>query len=139
MAVAATGCVNFQGSESNNRWCSVAVPSSMVPSEVIWVASGAYSLTPVQAMATSGFKDNCSGLPLPPVDHARRTWFHLAHAGGAVQAAPSFRVLGRYSDQVCRCCSESLAVAAAGWVCFPRELEQQHVVFSHNAFLCRAL
>ena len=34
-----------QGSE-NNRWCSVTVPSSVVPSEVIGASSGVCSQTP---------------------------------------------------------------------------------------------
>ena len=35
MAVAAAEYVHSQGSESNNRWCSVAVPSSVPTSEVL--------------------------------------------------------------------------------------------------------
>ena len=61
--------------------------------------------------------DNCSGLPLQPVDLAWSNPSHLAHAGGAAPAAPSCRVLGRDSDQVTGCCPECLAVAAAGQVC----------------------
>ena len=46
----------FPGSESNNRWCLVTMPSSVVPSEVIGATSCAYSWTP------SG------GLPCPPLE-----------------------------------------------------------------------
>ena len=67
-------------------------------------------------VVTSGVRDNCSGLPLPPVDHARSTLSHLAPIGGAVPAAPSCRFLGRDSDQATRHCPEHLAVAAAGRV-----------------------
>ena len=69
------------------------------------------------ATHTSGVRDNCSGLPMPPVEHARNTMSCLAHAGGAAQFAPSCRVLGRDSDQAFGHCLEHLAVAAAGWVC----------------------
>ena len=68
-------------------------------------------------MPTSEVRDNCSDLPPPPVDHVRSTPSHLAHAGGAVPAAASCRVLESGSDQVCGHCLECLAVAAAGWVC----------------------
>ena len=36
LAVAVAMCVNSQGIESNNRWCSFIMPSSVVPSELIW-------------------------------------------------------------------------------------------------------
>ena len=68
-------------------------------------------------MPTYGVRDNCLGLPLPPVDYARSTLSHFAHAGGVVPAASSCSVLGRNSDQVSGQCPEHLAVAAAGWVC----------------------
>jgi len=68
-------------------------------------------------MPTSGIRDNCGGLPLPPVDHARITLSHLANAEGAAPAAPSWKVLGMDSDQASGCCPEGLAVAAAEWVC----------------------
>ena len=55
------------------------------------------------AMPTSGIRDNCGSLSLPPADHARRTLSHLAHSGGAAPAAPSCRVLGRDSDQGSGC------------------------------------
>ena len=53
-----------QGSESNNSWCSVAVPSFLLISEVPEAAGGAYSQTlsgggphsPLQsAMSVMGF------------------------------------------------------------------------------------
>ena len=46
MAVSVAGCVSSQGSESNNRWCLVTMPSSVVRSEVIGTASDACSWTP---------------------------------------------------------------------------------------------
>ena len=55
LAVAAAGCMHFLGSESNNRWCLVAMPSSLVPSEVVGAASGNCPQTP------SG------GRPCPPL------------------------------------------------------------------------
>ena len=68
-------------------------------------------------MPTSGIRDNCGSLSLPPADHARSTLSHLAHAGGAAPVAPSCRVLGRDSDQVSGGHPERLALAVAGWVC----------------------
>ena len=68
------------------------------------------------AMPTSGVSSNCCGLPPPPADHVRSTLFHLAHTGGAAQAVPSCRFLGRDSDQVSEHHPEHLAVVAAGWV-----------------------
>ena len=41
MTVAVARGVGFQRSESNNWWHSVAMPSSVVPSEVIRAVSGA--------------------------------------------------------------------------------------------------
>ena len=70
-----------------------------------------------RAIPLSGARDNCGSLPPPPVDPARSTLSHLAHAGGAASAAPSFRVLGRDSDQVSGHCPDCLAVAPAGCVC----------------------
>lgn len=55
----------------------------------------------VAGHATSGVRDICGGLPPPLVDQTRSTPSHLAHTGGAVQAAPSYRVLGSNSDQAC--------------------------------------
>ena len=69
------------------------------------------------AKPTSGIRDNCGSLPLPPADHARSTLFCLAHKGGAAPAASSCRVLGRDNDQASGRCSEHLEVAAAGWRC----------------------
>ena len=43
----------------------------------------------------------------------KSTLDHLVHAGGAAQAAPSYRVLGRDNDQVSGYCPEHFAVAAA--------------------------
>ena len=100
MAVA--GHVNSQVSESSNRWCLVAVPSYVVPSEVIGTESGAYSWTP------------CGGGPHPPPESKisavvflatcrphKKHPIQLIHARGAAQAAPSCRLLGRDSDQAC--------------------------------------
>ena len=68
MAVAAAGCVHFQGHERNNRWCSVAVPSSLPTPEVTGAANGACSWT-----WTCGGRPHPSlaGFPPWPVDHAR--------------------------------------------------------------------
>ena len=71
-------------------------------------------------MTISRVSDNFRGLLPPPVDHARSTLSHLAHAGGAAPDAPSCRDLGSDSDQVYGHCLEHLAVEAAGWVCSQR-------------------
>ena len=68
-------------------------------------------------MPTSGIRDNCGGLPLPPVDRAGSTSSCLSPTGGAAQAAPSCRFLGRDIDQASGHCPECLAVAADGQVC----------------------
>ena len=65
----------------------------------------------------SGARDSYGGLPPPPADHARSTLSRLAHAGGAVLATSSCRVLGRDSDQASGHCPEFWAVADAGQVC----------------------
>ena len=57
-------------------------------------------------MPSSGVRDNCSGLPPPCVDYARRTLFCLAHAGDAAQPVPSCRVLGSEWSNMCGCCLE---------------------------------
>ena len=44
--MAVVECVSSQGSESNNGWCLVTMPSSVVLSEVIGVTSGTCSWTP---------------------------------------------------------------------------------------------
>ena len=44
--MAAAGWVCSQRSESNNSWCSVAMFSSVLPSEVVEAASGSYSGIP---------------------------------------------------------------------------------------------
>ena len=68
-------------------------------------------------MPTSGIRDDCGGLPLPPADHARSTLSHLAHAGAVAPVALICRILGRDSDQVSGGHPECFAVAAAGWMC----------------------
>ena len=69
-------------------------------------------------MPTSGVRDNCSGLPPPPVDHASSNPSCLAHAGGAAQTDPSCGALGSDSDPACVATAKKhLAVAAAGRVC----------------------
>ena len=70
-------------------------------------------------MPTSGVRDNSNSLTPIPVDHAKSNLSYLAHAGVDAQAASSFRVLGRDTDQMSVCCPEHLTVseAAAGWVC----------------------
>ena len=44
--MATAGWVFFQGSENNNGWCSVAMPSFLPTSEVTGVTGGACSQTP---------------------------------------------------------------------------------------------
>ena len=44
--MAEAGYLSSQGSERNNRQCSVTTPSSVVPSEVTGEANGACSWTP---------------------------------------------------------------------------------------------
>ena len=44
----------------------------------------------------------------PSVDHSRSTPSHLSHVGVAAQAAPSCRVLGSDSDQVCVGAAQSI-------------------------------
>ena len=56
LVVAAAGRVCSQESETNNRWCSVTVPSYVVLSEVIRATNHACSHTPV------------SGRPCPPLE-----------------------------------------------------------------------
>ena len=67
-------------------------------------------------MPNSGVRDNCGGLPLPPVDCARSNSSCLAPTEGA-PAALSCRFLGRGSDQESGHCPKHLAVVAAGQVC----------------------
>ena len=122
LAVAATERIYSEECESKNKWCLVAVPSSVVHPEVTGTANGpAYGLLMVAGHAHSGVSNNCSSLPPPPVDYLRSTPSCLAHAGGAAQAVLSCRVLGRDSDQVSGCCLEPLAVAITGVGVFPRE------------------
>ena len=47
MAVAAAVHMHSQGSDSSNRWCLLAKLTSVMPSEVTGVKSGACSWTPV--------------------------------------------------------------------------------------------
>ena len=102
LAVAAAWWMCSQGSENNNKWCSVAMSFSVVPSEVgLQVNSVQVSLVAV------GHAHLWNPATCRP---ARSSLSHLAHAGGAVPAAPSCRVLGR--------AAEHLAVAVGGCVCF---------------------
>ena len=92
LAVATVGRVCSQGSKSINRWCSVAVFFSVVPSvQVIFVQESPVAVGHAHLC-------NCSGLPLLLVDHTRNTLSHLAHTEGAALAASSCRVLGRDSN-----------------------------------------
>ena len=68
-------------------------------------------------MPTYEGRDNCGGLPPPPVYHKRNTLSHLDPTGGAAKAAPSCRFLVRDSDQASGHFPEHLAVAVVGQVC----------------------
>ena len=50
-------------------------------------------------MPTSGVRDNCSGLPQLPINHAGSTPSHLVHAGGAAQAAALVAGSWKVTDQ----------------------------------------
>ena len=91
MAVA--GCVSSKESERNNRWCSVTMPSSVVPSEVIGAASGARLWNPSGGEPHPPLESEITTVVGPHhlVDHAKTTPFHLAYTGGSTQAAPSCR------------------------------------------------
>ena len=54
---------------------------------------------------------------MPPVDHVRSHSSCLAPTGGAAQADPSCRFLGRDNDQVSGHCPECFAVAAVEQLC----------------------
>ena len=117
--MAAAGWVCSQRSESNNRWCSVAMSSFLMPSAVVGAAGGSCSgiFGGSGPRPRSGVRGDCHSLPLLHADHTRNTLSYLAHAGGTEPAAPSCRILGRDSDQVSGHCPERLAVAAAGLMC----------------------
>ena len=71
-------CVHSQGSE-NNKWCLVALPSSVLTSEVSGVAGGACSWSPMGGGPHPPLESEMTGgLPLLPVDHARGTPLFLA-------------------------------------------------------------
>ena len=118
LAVAAAGWVCSQGSESNNRWCSVTMSFSVVPSEVVGAASDFCSGIPSGGGPRPPLESGITVAVCPPLPADPRCLLsHLAHAGGASPAAPSCKVLGRDSDQVSGGHPECLAVAAVGWVC----------------------
>ena len=118
LAVIAADQVCSQESESNNRWCSVTVPSCVLASEVTGATTSACSGTPNGSGPRPLLESEITGsdLPPPPVDHARSTPC-LAHIRGAAQATLSCRVLGNDSDQASGHCPECLAVAIAEQVC----------------------
>ena len=114
--MAAAGLVCSQECKSKSRWYSVTMYSFMVLSKMAEAASGSCSEIPSGGGPHPPLESEitASGLPPPSTDHTRSTLSHLAHAGGAEPTAPSYRVLGRDSDQISECCLECLAVAAAG-------------------------
>ena len=83
--------------------------------EVSGAASGVCSQTSSDGEPLPHLEPEITVVVCP--DHARSTSSCLAPTGGAAQAAPSCRFLGRDSDQASGHCPECLAVAAAGWVC----------------------
>lgn len=96
------GSVSSQGSESNSGWCLATTPSSVVPSEMTGARSGAYTQAPSDGSPCPPLESEMTAwFAPPPVDHTRSTPLHLAHAGGAAQAAPSCRVLRNDSDEAC--------------------------------------
>ena len=83
-------------SDSNNRLCSFAVSSSVVPSVVVGTASGSCSGIP------SG------GGPCLPLE-SEVTVMVCPHHQQTIQEAPY--------DEASGCCPEHLAVAGSGGVC----------------------
>ena len=94
--MAPTEQVCSQGSESNNGWCSVAVPSFLPTYEVLGVTSGVYSQTPsggrpflplvseITAVAlpstNRSYKSQCIALSPPlPLAHTRGAQPPVAH------------------------------------------------------------
>ena len=95
MAVAEAGCVHYQGSESNNGWCLVAVPSSVPNSEVTGSTGGACSWTP----SSGGPCPSLAGLPLLPLDHVRGAPSCLAQARGvSLPVSPPSKRLQVHKD-----------------------------------------
>ena len=94
--------MSCQGRESNNRWCLLTMPSSVVHSEVFGATSGVRSWTPSGGgpclPLESKITEVVSLHTHTPTVHARSTPSLLAHIGDVVQAAPSCRVLGGDSD-----------------------------------------
>ena len=89
-AVATAGQVCSKGSKSTNRWCSITMSISVVPSEVVGAASDFCSGIPSGGGPCPPLESGITGsLPLLPADYARRTMSHSAHAGGAAPVAPS--------------------------------------------------
>ena len=83
--------------------------------EVSGAASGVCSQTSSDGEPLPHLEPEITVVVCP--DHARSTSSCLAPTGGAAQAAPSCRFLGRGSDQASGHCPEHLAVATAGQVC----------------------
>ena len=118
LAAAAAGWVCSQGCESTNRWHSIAMSFSVVPSEVVGSASDFCSGIPSDSGPCPTLESRITEWFDPlHADHTRSTLSHLAHAGGAAPAVPSCGVPGKDSDHVSSCGPESLTVAAAGRVC----------------------
>ena len=88
---------------------------SVVPSEVVGDAGDFCSVIPSVRGPRPPLESEITAVVFPC--HLRGTLSHLAHAGGAIPAVPSFRFLGRDSDQVSECYQGFLAAVAAGWVC----------------------
>ena len=83
--------------------------------EVSGAASGVCSQTSSDGEPLPHLEPEITVVVCP--DHARSTSSCLAPTGGAAQAAPSCRFLGRDSDQASGHCPECVAVVAEGQVC----------------------
>ena len=97
MAVAE--CVHSQGSESNNQWCLVAVPSSVPTLEVTGSVGSGCSWTPSGGglCPPLGSELTMMVCPLPPLDHRRGAPSCLAHAGGTATHSLYKRHLAAHS------------------------------------------
>ena len=72
--------------------------------------------------AHSGVRDNCCGLPLPPVDHSKKHLICLALTGGAVPAASSCRVFERTVIKHLGAAQSTWQWELQGW-CVPKRVK----------------